>query len=135
MGVSFVFISIPILLYIYTNTWLFVHYFLMNLSRCITVRYITPLRYHFIETRKLPLLARNILKQLDDLQLSSHPIFFHVFSNGGAHTYSYLLKELTTASYNVPLDIKGTVFDSAPCPRKLQTSYRAMLSIFSHLKS
>lgn len=70
---------------------------------------------------------------MQGLKLDDHPVFFHVFSNGGAYTYSYILRELEKSQKPL-LDIKGTIFDSAPCPRQLKASYKAMLSIFVNLK-
>ncbi|CAL8103514.1 unnamed protein product [Orchesella dallaii] len=105
------------------------------LSRgCIVLRYITPLRYHFIDTRKLPYLAEKIVRLLKDLQLDAHPTFFHVFSNGGAFTYSYILCELASVQDTFKMDIRGTIFDSAPSPRSMQTCFKALVSIFSNLK-
>ncbi|ODN04461.1 Transmembrane protein [Orchesella cincta] len=101
---------------------------------CIVLRYITPLRYHFVDTRKLPHLAEKIVRLLKDLQLDAHPTFFHVFSNGGAFTYSYILRELARVQNTFQMDIKGTIFDSAPSPRSMQTCFQALVSIFSNLR-
>lgn len=108
--------------------------FINLIYRCITLRYITPLRFHFMATTKLPILAHRIVKFIKDLKLDDHPVFFHVFSNGGSNTYSYILRELNNHKNSVSLDIRGTIFDSAPCPRRLLTSYNALISIFSNLK-
>jgi len=55
-------------------------------------------------------------------------MFFHMFSNGGGFTYSYMLAELTLQHRQ--FDIRGTIFDSAPAPRELGSYFRALLNIF-----
>jgi len=105
---------------------------------CIVLRYIAPVSAVFIHTSKMPVLANRLVRLLQDLQLDSHPIFFHVFSNGGSFTYSCLLHELYKIHRmrnTMALDIRGTIFDSSPAPRNLGTGFLAVKSIFGHLGS
>jgi len=97
---------------------------------CIVLRYIAPIKMLFIETSKLPVMAEKLLCLLKDMQLDSHPIFFHVFSNGGAFTYSYILREMSLRPELGQLDIRGTIFDSAPTPRNLWIVFKALVNIF-----
>jgi hypothetical protein len=101
------------------------------LIRCIVLRYITPVKALFVQTQKLPVLAERLVRLLKDLQLDSHPIFFHVFSNGGSFMYSYILRELKFK--NIQLDLRGSIFDSCPAPRNLGKAFQAVASIAMNL--
>ncbi|CAG7733902.1 unnamed protein product [Allacma fusca] len=98
---------------------------------CIVLRYTAPLRVIFYDTDKFPVLADRFVRLLKDLQLQSHPIFFHVFSNGGSFLYSYILKEISAQKNPAEFDLRGTIFDSAPVPRNIMSCYRAFINIFS----
>lgn len=67
------------------------------------------------------------------MQLESHPVIFHVFSNGGSFTYSSVLRELYKMEDKMNLDLRGTIFDSAPTPRNLGKCWNAVSNIFENL--
>jgi len=83
----------------------------------------------FWDARKLPSVAKRLVSLLQEMQLESHPTFFHIFSNGGGFTYSYVLRELARVESNFKMDIRGTIFDSAPAPRNMQTCFKALSNI------
>ncbi|OXA51140.1 Transmembrane protein 53 [Folsomia candida] len=99
---------------------------------CIVLRYITPVKALFVQTGKLPVLSNRLIHLISDLQLESHPIFFHVFSNGGSFTYASILRELYKMQDKLCLDIRGTIFDSAPTPRNLGKCFGAVSNIFEN---
>lgn len=101
-----------------------------SIRRCIVLRYITPVKALFIQTQKLPVLAKRLVRLIQDMQLESHPIFFHVLSNGGSFMYSAILRELYKVRKTVTLDIRGSIFDSAPSPRNLGKAFLAVKNIF-----
>lgn len=86
----------------------------------------------FTNLDNLGTMTHQLLTVVQDLQLDGHPIFFHVFSNGGGVTYSSFLHEMILSS--VQLDIRGTIFDSAPSPRSMKTCYKALINIYAGFK-
>jgi hypothetical protein len=89
-----------------------------------------------VQPGRLTVLAHRLIRLIQDLQLESNPIFFHVFSNGGSFMYSAVLAELykLQSKYKkAGLDIRGTIFDSAPAPRNLGKCFKAVSSIFDNL--
>ncbi|GBO07201.1 Transmembrane protein 53, partial [Araneus ventricosus] len=60
---------------------------------CTTIRYITSpnvVSPRCIDEKKIHNLAGNVINLLLDMKFDKHPIFFHVFSNGGATVYRYV---------------------------------------------
>nr|CAD7255730.1 unnamed protein product [Timema shepardi] len=93
---------------------------------CITVRYIAPagcLIWH----GKMTHLGKRLVELIMDMSLEDHPIFFHVFSNGG----SYLYQQMSQAMRHVdkPLKVKGCIFDSAPGENRISSLYLAISAI------
>lgn len=62
----------------------------MPTRRCITLRCTAPLACLFLRRSKMRAMGRRLLDELMDLHLNEHPIFFHVFSNGGAYLYKHV---------------------------------------------
>jgi len=60
------------------------------LNRCITVRYTAPVDCLFWRRGRLHQLGRRLVDLIADMSLEEHPIFFHVFSNGGASLYQHV---------------------------------------------
>ncbi|KAJ1525490.1 hypothetical protein ONE63_010299 [Megalurothrips usitatus] len=58
---------------------------------CVTLRCTAPLGSLFLRRRRMRELGRRLLDELLDLNLNEHPIFFHVFSNGGAYLYKHVV--------------------------------------------
>ncbi|XP_042300199.1 transmembrane protein 53 [Sceloporus undulatus] len=71
-------------------------------------------------------LAKKLLKLLFDYRVEMKPLFFHVFSNGGAMFYRYIVDLLHTQQEFQQLKVVGTVFDSAPGRKNLSGALRAM---------
>jgi hypothetical protein len=78
-------------------------------------------------THMLPLIAKGLIDALKEKELHNHPIFFHVMSNGGAYTYSYILRELQIQGLKV--DLRGTIYDSCPTPMNLSKYFQATVNI------
>ncbi|XP_066591147.1 transmembrane protein 53 [Prorops nasuta] len=94
---------------------------------CITVRYTAPVECLFWRTDRMPYIGQKLLEALMDKNLEDHPIFFHVFSNGGAATYQHV--SLAMQKTDSPLKVKGVIFDSAPGERRLITLFKAISAI------
>ncbi|KAM7309375.1 transmembrane protein 53-A-like [Ixodes scapularis] len=82
---------------------------------CITIRYIAPVKHLF--HRKcdgvLEEHAYTLLSLLEDFKLEDHPLFFHVFSNGGAFVYLLMSRQFRDR-VDIMSKIRGVVFDSGP---------------------
>ncbi|CAG7817541.1 unnamed protein product [Allacma fusca] len=92
----------------------------------IIVRCIIPAKVTYSDVEKLPLLANEIVGGLREHNLIWHPIFFHVFSNGGALLFSYIIREIGLQKNPADFDIRGTIFDSGPCAPTCTSAYRAI---------
>lgn len=66
--------------------------------------------------------SQKLLQLLDDYDLRSHPVFFHVFSNGGALLYRYT----TEAFQNDNVDVIGVTMDSGPSRLEILGGLRAI---------
>ncbi|XP_053989884.1 transmembrane protein 53 [Hylaeus volcanicus] len=91
---------------------------------CITLRYTAPVECLFWRRDKLPYIGKRLIQVIIDKSLDQHPIFFHVFSNGGAFLYQHV--SLAMQQSNTPLKVKGVIFDSAPGERRLTTLFKAV---------
>ncbi|KAH9366553.1 hypothetical protein HPB48_017452 [Haemaphysalis longicornis] len=82
---------------------------------CITIRYIAPVEELFKGSYGgvLEEQAYSLLGLLEDFKLEEHPLFFHVFSNGGAFIYSLMNRHFRD-NVQVMSKIRGVVFDSGP---------------------
>lgn len=97
---------------------------------CVTLRCTAPLGSLFLRRRRMRELGRRLLDELLDLNLNEHPIFFHVFSNGGAYLYKHVvlaMQERTAPA--APLRVLGVVWDSAPGERRFRSMYLALRAI------
>lgn len=87
-----------------------------------TIRYTTSQNVvspMVIDEGKICNLAENVVELLIDMKFNSHPIFFHIFSNGGATVYRYV-SELIRKKHSEEIMVRGCVFDS--CPAKVRAS-------------
>ncbi|NXI59947.1 TM53B protein, partial [Chloroceryle aenea] len=100
---------------------------------CTVIRYTAPWRMVFFsETfgiRSLHTPARRLLELLFDHSIENRPVLFHVFSNGGAMLYRYVLEALHTQMPFKNLRVAGTIFDSAPGRRNLRGALRALAAV------
>lgn len=48
-------------------------------------------------------IGEKILKLIFEMNFDSHPIFFHVFSNGGAYLYQYITVAMRQSE--IPLNV------------------------------
>lgn len=88
-------------------------------NRCITVRYTAPSKDLFaVNQINLKLIAKRLLKLLDDTTLSHHPVIFHNFSNHGSTLYSHISNQMEN-SKKLPLKVVGCIFDSTPSPPRI----------------
>ncbi|KAG5307453.1 TMM53 protein, partial [Acromyrmex insinuator] len=94
---------------------------------CITLRYTAPVEYLFWRRDKMPYIGKRLLQVITDERLDEHPIFFHVFSNGGAFLYQHISLAMQRA--NTPFKIRGVIFDSAPGERRLTALFKAISAI------
>lgn len=78
-------------------------------------------------------IGEKILKLIYDMNFDSHPIIFHVFSNGGAFLYQHIV--LAMENQKKTLQIKGMIFDSAPGERRIVGLYRAIAVIYGKDKT
>ncbi|XP_035699540.1 transmembrane protein 53-A-like [Branchiostoma floridae] len=101
---------------------------------CITIRYIMPTYDIFFHTYKARTVAYKILELIFDLNLEGHPIFFHVFSNGGGFIYRYLTEMVASQRGGQvgALQIVGCIFDSCPSRRSLIVGMKALLTSMHH---
>jgi hypothetical protein len=56
--------------------------------RYITVNVIVPSCVLFCQSYKMKSIAEGVLEKLQEKELSTHPIIFHIFSNGGCMVYT-----------------------------------------------
>lgn len=61
-----------------------------HICSCITLRYTAPVECLFWRRDKMPYIGKRLLQVITDKRLNEHPIFFHVFSNGGAFLYQHV---------------------------------------------
>ncbi|KAL6257192.1 hypothetical protein P5V15_012121 [Pogonomyrmex californicus] len=94
---------------------------------CITLRYTAPVECLFWRRDKMPYIGKRLLQVITDKQLDEHPIFFHVFSNGGAFLYQHISLAMQRA--NTPFKVRGVIFDSAPGERRLTALFKAISAI------
>uniref|UniRef100_A0A8C9EM96 Transmembrane protein 53 n=1 Tax=Pavo cristatus TaxID=9049 RepID=A0A8C9EM96_PAVCR len=91
---------------------------------CTVIRYTAPWRKIFFSEsfgiKSLQTPAKRLLELLFDYSIENRPLLFHVFSNGGAMLYRYIIEALHTQQPFKNLRVAGTVFDSAPGRRNLR---------------
>ncbi|NWV01283.1 TM53B protein, partial [Upupa epops] len=100
---------------------------------CTVIRYTAPWRMIFFSEsfgiRSLQTPARSVLELLFDYSMEDRPVLFHVFSNGGAMLYRYIIEALHTHKPFKNLKVAGTIFDSAPGRRNLRGALRALATV------
>ncbi|XP_011494630.1 PREDICTED: transmembrane protein 53 [Ceratosolen solmsi marchali] len=94
---------------------------------CITLRCTAPVEYLFWRRERLPCISRRLLQVIADKCSNKHPVFFHVFSNGGAIFYQHISSAMQQAGS--PLKVKGVIFDSSPGERRITSLFRAISAI------
>jgi len=67
-------------------------------NRCITVRYTAPVDCLFWRRGRMHQLGHRLVELITDMSLEEHPVFFHVFSNGGAFLYQHVSQALQMRS-------------------------------------
>lgn len=71
----------------------------------ITIRYSPAVSHIFWDTSALIDSAEKIVKFMHDMKLEEHPLFIHVFSNGGAFLFEHV--SLKLRSGQKPIKVKG----------------------------
>ncbi|XP_039449594.1 transmembrane protein 53-B [Culex pipiens pallens] len=94
----------------------------------ITIRYTAPVENLFWKRSGMDQIGEKILKLIYDMNFDSHPLIFHVFSNGGAFLYQHIA--LSNRKSKNPVQICGMIFDSAPGDRRILGLSRAITAIF-----
>lgn len=94
---------------------------------CVTLRCTAPLHCLFLRRSKMRHLGERLLDELMDLNLNEHPIFFHVFSNGGAYLFKHVA--LAMQERAAPIKVLGVIWDSAPGERRFRSMYLALKAI------
>ena len=110
--------------YGHTNNVLFT----LTINRLITIRYTAPVENLFWKRAGMHQIGEKILKLIYDMNFDSHPLIFHVFSNGGAFLYQHIALALRRSKS--PINICGMIFDSAPGDRRIVGLYRAITAIY-----
>ncbi|XP_024939634.1 transmembrane protein 53 isoform X2 [Cephus cinctus] len=118
-----------------TNTWqntvrfmkIKVFFKLFIANSCITLRYTAPVECLFWHRDRMKRIGRRLVEVISEKNLDKHPIFFHVFSNGGAYLYQHV--SLAMQQTNSKLKVKGVIFDSAPGERRLTSLFKAISAI------
>lgn len=69
----------------------------------------------------MPYIGKRLLQVITDKRLDEHPIFFHVFSNGGAFLYQHISLAMQRA--NTPFKVDGSAQRKSlrASPREIQT--------------
>ncbi|GAB1606445.1 transmembrane protein 53-like [Argonauta hians] len=98
---------------------------------CVTISYIASIPTLLISPSKGKEHSRKLLQLLTDFNYEDNPIFFHVFSNGGAIMYQHICSLFITAEFK-HLNICGSVFDSSPGKPRPNNALRALLLVFQH---
>lgn len=81
--------------------------------------------------KSLQNIAKDLLDLLFEYKVETKPLLFHVFSNGGAMLYRYIVELLRTHQKFHRLKVVGTVFDSAPGGTNLRGALRALAVVLS----
>ncbi|XP_058815796.1 transmembrane protein 53-B [Topomyia yanbarensis] len=98
----------------------------------ITIRYTAPVEDLFWKRTAMVQIGEKILKLIYDMNFDSHPLIFHVFSNGGAFLYQHIA--LANRRSKRPVQICGMIFDSAPGDRRVLGLFRAISAILGKEK-
>lgn len=98
----------------------------------ITVRYTAPVETLFWKRTAMKPIGEKILKLIHDMNFDSHPLIFHIFSNGGAYLYQHI--SLAIRKNKNPIQIRGMIFDSAPGERRMLGLFRAVTAIYGREK-
>ncbi|XP_055683953.1 transmembrane protein 53 [Lutzomyia longipalpis] len=99
----------------------------------ITVRYTAPVENLFWKRSSLKVIGEKILKLIYDMNFDAHPLFFHVFSNGGAYMYQHINYAMRRSTR--PVQVWGMIFDSAPGERRFSSLYGAISAIYGRERS
>lgn len=83
-------------------------------SGCITVQYILSTRHLFRDTDQIPDIMENVLHQIEDRGLTSHPVYIHCLCDTGVMCYQGL--DIAMRKTGISMNIKGVVWDSCPGP-------------------
>lgn len=75
---------------------------------CITLRYTAPVECLFWRRDKMPYIGKRLLQVITDKRLDEHPIFFHVFSNGGAFLYQHISLAMQRANTQFNVRTRST---------------------------
>ncbi|XP_063994099.1 transmembrane protein 53-A isoform X2 [Diachasmimorpha longicaudata] len=93
----------------------------------ITMRCTVPVEFLLWRRDKIPVIGRQLLQMIFDQNLHQHPIFFHIFSNGGAILYQQI--SLVMQEMKNHINVKGVIFDSSPGERRVSSLFRAASAI------
>ncbi|KAK6617357.1 hypothetical protein RUM43_014366 [Polyplax serrata] len=88
---------------------------------------IAPVTVTLLRHDKFPRLSEKVMDIIQGVSLDKHPIFFHIFSNGGAFFYQHLSRLMQKK--NIILHVRGVIFDSAPGEKRFYSVYRALTAI------
>lgn len=94
-----------------------------NQLGCISLQCIPSPLHLFVTPARLHSVAARLARLLSDLELHTHPLVLHSFSNGGAMLYWCLVRQLEQMDRpQGAWHVCGAVFDSGPlAPRILHT--------------
>ncbi|KAI4487716.1 hypothetical protein M0802_011906, partial [Mischocyttarus mexicanus] len=96
---------------------------------CITLRYTAPMECLFGRRNKMPYIGKRLLQVIAKNSLNDHPIFFHIFSNGGALLYQHISIAMQQTNSPIQSQVKGVIFDSAPGERRVTSLFKAISAI------
>lgn len=82
--------------------------------RLITVRYTAPVENLFFKREAMKPIGDKIVKLIYDMNFDTHPLIFHVFSNGGAYLYQHIWLAFRQYSPTVQVRICNRSFTTIP---------------------
>lgn len=77
----------------------------------------------------MPHIGKRLLQVITENSQNDHPIFFHIFSNGGALLYQHISLAMQQMNSPIQSQVKGVIFDSAPGERRVMSLFKAISAI------
>ena len=102
--------------------------------RYITVKVLVQQHLLYFRPNKVGEVAKELIVILTNNNISSNPMIFHVFSNGGCMVYAHLTTLISSAKseYYQKLSVRGIIFDSTPGKRRILQAVRAFMNMLPY---
>lgn len=79
---------------------------------CITLRYTAPVECLFWRRDRMPNIGKRLVQVIAERSLDEHPIFFHVFSNGGAFLYQHVSLAIQQSNNPIKVNLENLLMFS-----------------------